>query len=152
MVVDTFRKALLNDSKIATVIMGFVLADCINNKYSNNQKQSIIYKAIDNVTDMDLINFLNIMKTCVNRKNNEVHLERLQLDEEMESNYILTCDWCVYNRIFSSLAGTIFDLEDETHEENDNYGSAYSITPIADMLYEYINRIPRYILEEYIIL
>lgn len=124
-IVDIFRKALLSESRIAISIMGLILGENINKNTDMSRDDLIICKALDNATDIDLSYFYKLIQS--NKTKNRDKLT----DEE-----ILTCEWCVYNRIFKE------------HVMEWNVQEYYTITEAGEKLFSYIQKVPLSMLEE----
>ena len=124
-IVDIFRKTLLSESRIAITIMGLILGKNINNNTNMSRDDLIISKALDNATDMDLYYFYILIQSKIIKNRDKL------TDEE-----ILTCEWCVYNRIFKE------------HVMEWNVQEYYTITEAGEKLFSYIQKVPLSMLEE----
>lgn len=121
-VIDTFRKALLQDSLIAISLMGFILAENMNSDKEPSYIQQLIYRALVNATDEDLKIFRDLyIKSVVKNENN------------LSASEIRTCRWCVQSRLF------------DEHIIEFNAEERYTNTEVSDCLYKYTNKIPSYL-------
>lgn len=97
------------------------------------QDELIVCKALENATEFDLKNFKEIMENYLKPISDG---NRIVLPEELgESNeFILTCEWAVYNRLFISRPTDGGNIEDEYEGLNTQY---YESKP-AFVLMKYI--------------
>ena len=121
-IVDIFRKSLLSESIIAITIMGLILGENINENKNMSMDDLIISKALENATDNDLTIFYRLIDS-----------QKIKNEMDMTSEEILTCKWCVYNRIF------------QDHVMEYNVKERYTNTEVADKLFSYIQEVPPYI-------
>lgn len=144
---DLVRKALNTDSKLGIMIMGYILVDIVNNKQEKaTQEELILIKALSNTTDIDLRNFYYIYSNFKNDDDIIIFDIKDIVNDDIES-FELTCDWCVYNRIFKLV------LEADYKEENNwisksitfdkSIKDKYLVTNIADKLYNFMNKLPK---------
>lgn len=137
MVGNIFRETLAAESPRVSELYGIILSKHIGSKSSNfTHEELIVCKAIENANDYDLDIFKDIMTNSV-LDNHEGKL--VWLPEDKQQKYDLTCQWCVYNRLFWDV-GEVWrtgssPLPINTVETN------YKIDSAATVLIEYINEL-----------
>ena len=98
------------------------LKNLINENKNRSMDDLIISKALENATDNDLTIFYRLIDS-----------QKIKNEMDMTSEEILTCKWCVYNRIF------------QDHVMEYNVKERYTNTEVADKLFSYIQEVPPYI-------
>ena len=131
-VANLFKQTINAECPKACVIYGLILASHLNSNTNFSHEELIICKALENATDFDLNNFKEIMDKYTEDTLNGKRVIFTN-DISTSNTYTITCDWCIYNRIFVS---SLFEV-DEANEELDT------------KIYYYIKK-PAYILLNYI--
>lgn len=101
-VANMFRKTINAESPKTCIIYGLILSDIINNKTYLSQDELMICRALENATDYDLDIFKEIMGKYMKETENGTRTVVFPKDFELIKEYLSTCDWAVYNRIFIS--------------------------------------------------
>lgn len=105
-VANLFRKTVNAECPKVCFIYGLILANHMGSNTEFTQDELIICKALENATECDLKNFKEIMEKYIKPVENGNKIvfpkEFIDLDE-----FITTCDWGVYNRIFVSRMGEV---------------------------------------------
>lgn len=132
-VANLFNKTINAECPKVCCIYGLILADHMNSNTEFAQDELIVCKALENATEFDLKNFKEIMENYLKPISDG---NRIVLPEELgESNeFILTCEWAVYNRLFTSRPTDGGNIEDEYEGLNTQY---YESKP-AFVLMKYI--------------
>lgn len=134
---NIFKETLAAESPRVAELYGIILSKHIGSYKSNfTHDELIICKAIENANDYDLDIFKDIMSNSVldNKGGKPIWLPK---DKQIE--YDLTCQWCVYNRLFwlaesgIIIAGTPMPIN--TVETN------YHTLPPAFKLMKYIDEL-----------
>ena len=132
-VANLLRKTVNAECPKVCVIYGLILANHMESNTEFTQDELIVCKALENATECDLKNFKEIMEKYlkpVSDGNKIVFPKEFpDLDE-----FITTCDWAVYNRIFISRITEWGNIEDEYEGFNTHY---YGVKP-ASVLMKYI--------------
>lgn len=121
-VIDVFRKSLVHESIIAITLMGLLMGENVNSDKDFSHNELLVYKALDNATDYDLKVFRNLIKS-----------KKIKNDSNLSEEEILTCRWCVQNRLF------------EEHLMEWNIKERYTSTKASDVLYKLMNDVPNYL-------
>ena len=129
-VANTLRKALLSDSPIACTIMGRILARHVSEGSTYDQDDNIIFHALENATDQDIKQFVNVMKYSKTDRGTF----RIPCDD-MNPEFKSFLEWCVYNRIFVSRMAEWEEIDDGVLDINTYY---YEANP-ASVLLRYID-------------
>ena len=84
------------------------------------QDELLICKSLENATESDLKNFKEIMEKYLKPVSNG---NKIVFPEELNDpeRFITTCDWAVYNRIFTARMTEWGDIEDEYESLNTYY-------------------------------
>ena len=111
-VANLFKQTINAECPKACVIYGLILASHLNSNTNFSHEELIICKALENATDFDLNNFKDIMEKYIEDTPNGKKVV-LPNNISTSNTYTITCDWCIYNRIFVS---SLFEV-DEANEE-----------------------------------
>lgn len=99
-VANLLTKTVNAESPKSCLIYGLILADHLGDNRSFSQDELIVCKAIENATDYDLMRFKTIMESFIVESGNRTKVViPARTDERKE--IMATCDWCVYNRLFT---------------------------------------------------
>lgn len=135
-VANILKKTINAESPKTCLIYGLVIADHLDSNHSFSQEELIVCKALENCTDYDLSSFKEIIDQYGVKA--EDGRTRIILPSSIanEDKYIITCDWCVYNRIF---------VMESIKVENSSlvYGRFYYTSGPANILLKYINDLHR---------
>lgn len=135
LVANTLKKCLAAETPKACVIYGMILARHLGDDNDFTQNELIVCKALENATDQDLVNFMEIMGQYVDIDTN--HRRRVFF-KDADSAKVLrlrsTCDWCAYNRIFITEVYMTIHVFDR-----DKNASEYFVTDVSDILYDLVN-------------
>ena len=129
-VANLFKKAINAENPKACVIYGMILAKHTNDKSDFTQDELIACKALESATDYDLGNFKEIMEKYLEAESSSVFIQ-FPPKLPSEAEYQTTCDWCVYNRIFTYKA---FDASDGVLDMT----SRYTVAKPAYVLLQYV--------------
>lgn len=135
-VANIFKKTINAESPKACLIYGLVIADHLASNKSFSQEELIVSKALENCTDYDLNLFKEIMEQYGVKAEDGRTSIVLPSDMANEGKYIITCDWCVYNRLFVMDS---IKAEDSTIV----YGRFYYTSEPANILLKYIDDLHR---------
>lgn len=131
------RKALLAESERVSCLYGLILAEHLDEQpYSNNEL--IVCRALVNATDYDIWIFQNIMNSYLTDK--QPPEVKIPASVPQADDYISTCDWCVYNRIFSGSLG----WHDFGNEDEKESWLTYSPMKPAYILNDYLTRLDKF--------
>lgn len=119
-VANLFRKTVNSECPKVCVIYGLILANHIGDDTRFTQDELIVCKALENATEYDLKNFKEIMEKYLKPVSNG---NRIVIPED-RGEFIATCDWAVYNRIFISRITEWGDIEEEGDGLNTHYYEA----------------------------
>lgn len=135
-VANIFKKVINAESPKACLIYGLIIADHLNGSNSFRQEELIVCKALENGTDHDLSIFKDIMEQYVVKVENNRESVELPLNLANKDEYIVTCDWCLYNRVF---------VMESIKFENTTLvnGRFYYTSAPANILIKYINDLHR---------
>lgn len=132
-VANLLRKTVNAECPKACVIYGLILASHLGSNTEFTQDELIVCKALENATDRDLLNFKEIMEKYLKQAANGNKIvfpkEFTHLDE-----FITTCDWGVYNRIFISRMGEWGEMEEGSFDLT----TYYYVAKPATVLMKYI--------------
>lgn len=133
-VANVFKEAINAESPKVCLIYGLIIADHLDGNNGFTQEELIVCKALENGTDNDLCLFKDIMDLYLIKEDND--RESIVLPSNIENNYIITCDWCLYNRLF---------IMESVKVENTTLinGRFYYTTTPAKILLKYINDLSR---------
>ncbi len=98
--------------------MGYIISKHLKNNSDFTRDELIVCKALENANDYDLENFEKLMKNCIKKKRDggiRIKYDSTDLKDIIE--YELTCDWCVYNRIFRVKTTDLTNFEDMDEED-----------------------------------
>lgn len=100
-VANLFKQTINAENPKVAIIYGLILANHMGNNSEFTYDELIVCKALENATDYDLNNFKQIMENYLKEVNNG---NRIVFPKEMDNidEFTITCDWCVYNRVFVS--------------------------------------------------
>lgn len=132
-VANLFTKTINAECPKVCFIYGLILADHMNNNTKFTQDELIVCKALENATEFDLNNFKEIMEKYLKPISDG---NRIVLPEELgkSNKFTLTCEWAVYNRLFTSHPTEWGDIE----EEYEGLNTQYHESKPASVLMEYI--------------
>ncbi len=131
-VANLFKKVVNAECQRVCFIYGLILSEHICDDSRFSRDELIVCRALENATEYDLINFRKIMEKYLKNiedKKRIVFPEKFSDKEEL----IVTCEWCVYNRIFGSMMTEWGDLD-----ENKGDVTPYYVMRPAEVLIEYI--------------
>lgn len=135
-VANIFKKTINAESPKVCLLYGLLIADHLESSNSFTQEELIVCKALENGTDFDLCIFKDIMEQYT--KDEETERKSIVLPSGLKNRdeYITTCDWCVYNRIF---------VMENVKCENSilKYNRFYYASAPANILLKYINDLHR---------
>lgn len=133
-VANLFKKTINAECPKVCVIYGLILANHLESDTEFTHDEMIVCKALENATDYDLKNFKEIMKKYLKPVSEG---KRIVFPEGFAdlAEYKITCDWCVYNRIFISQMASF----DEIVEGNLILDTCYYAATPATVLLKYIN-------------
>lgn len=132
-VANLFKETVNAENPKVCIIYGLILANHTGSNSKFTQDELIICKALENATECDLNNFKIIMESYLKQTSNGNKVIFPQRFPNIDE-FIITCDWCVYNRIFVSRI-----LEwGEIGEDSSVISTHYYSTKLASLLMEYI--------------
>lgn len=135
---NIFKETLAAESPRVAELYGIILSKHIgSNKTNFTHEELIICKAIENANDYDLDIFKDIMSNSVldNKKSGKF----IWLPSDNQREYDLTCQWCVYNRLFN-LAESEYRKAGPPMPINTVETNYYTLSP-AFKLIEYIDEL-----------
>lgn len=133
-VANLLKKTINAECPKVCVIYGLVLANHVAANTKVTYEEMIVCRALENATDYDLMHFKEIMDRYLKPEEDEMRVV-FPNDFEALAEYITTCDWCVYNRLFVSRI-----LEwDNVMEETLGIKTHYYVAKPAAVLLQYIN-------------
>lgn len=94
-VVNTLRKALISDSEIVCVLMGRILADHMHSGEKYQKSDVLIFHALENATDDDLLCFWKMFK---NLKDDYLPNDKIYSD---------CVEWGISNRLLAGIPESI---------------------------------------------
>lgn len=112
-VASTLKKAMMAECPKACEIMGLILRENMDKDRGLSRVDLIVCKALENATDNDLTCFMFIMESFLFESISGQKMVVFGADDEdaIEEGE-LTCNWAVYNRLFSGPVIDEFDDED----------------------------------------
>ncbi len=119
-VANLFRKTVNAECPRVCIIYGLILANHMRDETEFTQDELLICKSLENATESDLKNFKEIMEKYLKPVSNG---NKIVFPEELNDpeRFITTCDWAVYNRIFTARMTEWGDIEDEYEGLNTYY-------------------------------
>ena len=133
-VANLFRQTVNAECPKVCVIYGLILADHLKTNSNFTYDEMIVTKALENATDYDLKNFKEIMEKYLKPLTNANKIV-FPNDFDKINEFKITCDWCVYNRIFILRMAELEEMEEGNLDINSYY---YESKP-ASLLLKYIN-------------
>ncbi len=134
MVGNIFRETLASESPRVAELYGIILSKHIGSNESDfSHDELIVCKALENANDFDLGNFKVIMTNSLldNHKGKPVWLPK-----DKQLSYDLTCQWCVYNRLFWDAGPDL--IHNNTSMPDSVVGTNYLINSSANVLINYV--------------
>ncbi len=136
---NIFKETLAAESLKVCVILGYIISKHLDNKSDFTRDELIVCKALENANDYDLENFEILMKNCVREEKDGRKKIIYDIDDpEVISGYELTCEWCVYNRMFTEEVTEWEEITDESPNILD-LSTHYYIKKTTDILVDLIN-------------
>ena len=125
------------------ILCGLILADHLDDSTTLTNDELIVCRALEGATDFDLNNFKNVMEKYLRPGLNESEkVSDCQVSFpngfDREREFITTCNWCVYSRLFTSQ-----ELEWQGMEDILKLDENYYATNAAVILLEYIHKAHR---------
>ena len=105
-VANLFRHTINADCPKVCIIYGLILSNHQGNNTDFTNDELIVCKAIENATDCDLNNFKEIMGKYIEQGSSE-SIVSFPHDLKQSAEYMVTCNWATYNRLFISQTGRV---------------------------------------------
>lgn len=139
-VANTFRRTINAETPKVCILYGMILADHLDDDTTFTNDELIVCRALEGATDFDLENFKVVMekflKPSLSESENVGDCQvSFPKDFDRETEYNTTCDWCVYNRLFTSHEPVWQGVEDTVFLDENYYA-----TNAAVVLMEYIHK------------
>lgn len=132
-VANLFSKAINAECPKVCFIYGLILANHISDNTKFTHNELIVCKALENATEYDLNNFKEIMEKHHNPISNE-YVIILPEEADKAEKLAFTCEWAVYNRLFTYHPS---ELPDEEEDYGGKFTQYHEDKP-ASLLMEYI--------------
>ena len=137
---NVFRQALLNYSRIGTVMMGLQLSKLMDDDRNLNQEDLVIFNTLSDLNDFDILNFIEIYDYW-SMKEKEEKLEDFILEEDLHQlkgdnidNIIISLDKLGKSGIIQmGRSGGLFD-----GRGNLAFEATYKINRITEKFYQMI--------------
>lgn len=138
LVANLFHKTVNAESVRVCVIYGMILAEHLKDSRTFSFEELIICRALENATDYDLNNFIEIMDKHVQKIDGQSRKKIIykNMNETIKNKLDITINWCVSNRIFYAQSGE-YDEKAETILMD----TIYYATHVSDILAYYIRKV-----------
>lgn len=130
-VVNSFRKTMLGNSRIASVIMGLMLSEISEKDRDIALEDSIIANALDGAADFDFLNYYEICREYV-IEDGWIRLDSIEKTEKYHELYV-TEEYFVQRRVFLQ--------EHDIIPGSEKLGDAYARTTVqSEKLMNYVEK------------
>lgn len=132
-VANLFKQTINAENPKVAVIYGLILANHMKDNTKFSYDELIVCRALENATDYDLNNFIIIMEKYLKETKNG---RRICFPKELYNydDFTVTCDWCVYNRVFVSHMPEWGEMDEGILELD----TCYYVSKPAEVLLKYL--------------
>lgn len=133
---NVFRDTINAACPRVCIIYGLILSKHLDKKTDFSYPDFIVCRALEQANDIDLVKFTELMERYT------IEYEggrRIGFPEKFEQKgeYLMTCNWCVYNRIFED-AGTEWENMEYVNK-NHVVPQPYILTEASYLLKKYLD-------------